>query len=492
MPKNSKHRTPSTGYALLVLAGVLLIVLGANKLIKAPIQPMFLVSWLWVYPACMYLGYTFKEIDEGVMESIKKGMGAVLTILAVGALIATWISAGTVPAIIYYGMGIVNPKIFLLASFLLCGLVSLACGTSWGTLGTAGIAMFAIGESLGVSSAMTVGAIVSGAYLGDMLSPMSDSTNVASASVGTDLITHCKELGMIAAPVIVITAAVYYVMGLRYASETFDRSFVDSIMNALGSEFNVGMITFLPVIFLLILIFLKKPAMLSMIASALMACIITVFYQGMNADNCMAVFWNGFKADTGEAFLDTLLNRGGVTSMASTAFMMIFAFGMIGAFNTVGIMEAIIHPISQKTKNVFQLTLVSEIIALIGNTMGTNTFSLLMTGSLMAPVYKKYHLHPTNLSKAINATSTPGCTFIPWNASGIYVVAMFGVGTFAFAPYACFVYLMPVAILLSVILKFRVIPSDINLEGGQKYKKPGSNCLPDKTDFKTDKQQSAI
>ncbi|MCD7909655.1 MAG: hypothetical protein LUH04_18630 [Clostridium sp.] len=145
MSVNSEHKTPSTGYALLVLGGVLLIVLGANKLINAPIQPMFLVAWLLVYPACMHLGYTFKEVDNGAMESIKKGMGVVLTIMAVGALIATWIAAGTVPAIIYYGMKMISPKIFLVASFLLCGLVSLACGTSWGTLGTAGIAMFAIG-----------------------------------------------------------------------------------------------------------------------------------------------------------------------------------------------------------------------------------------------------------------------------------------------------------------------------------------------------------
>ncbi|MBS6956038.1 MAG: Na+/H+ antiporter NhaC [Enterocloster asparagiformis] len=469
MSVNSEHKTPSTGYALLVLGGVLLIVLGANKLINAPIQPMFLVAWLLVYPACMHLGYTFKEVDNGAMESIKKGMGAVLTIMAVGALIATWIAAGTVPAIIYYGMKMISPKIFLVASFLLCGLVSLACGTSWGTLGTAGIAMFAIGESIGVSSAVTVGAIVSGAYLGDMLSPMSDSTNVASASVGTDLITHCKELVIIALPVIAITTIIYYVMGMRFASETFDSSFVDSVMAALGNEFRVGFVAFIPVILLLVLIFLKKPAMLSMIVSALVACAVAVFYQGMDANNCMTVFWNGFKADTGEAFLDTLLNRGGVTSMASTAFMMIFAFGMIGAFNTVGIMEAIIHPISKKTKNIFQLTLVSEIIALIGNTMGTNTFSLLMTGSLMAPAYKEYGLHPTNLSKAINATSTPGCTFIPWNASGIYVVGMFGVGTLGFAPYACLVYLMPIAVLVSVVLKFRVVPASVNLEGGEKY-----------------------
>ena len=147
MAENEKleRRKPTVGYAVLTLAGVLAIILGGNLLLAAPIQPMFLIVWLFVVPMCMKLGYTYKEIENGMMESIKKGMGAVLTIMVVGALIATWISAGTVPAIIYYGLKIINPGIFLLAAFVLCSMVSLACGTSWGTLGTAGIAMFAVG-----------------------------------------------------------------------------------------------------------------------------------------------------------------------------------------------------------------------------------------------------------------------------------------------------------------------------------------------------------
>lgn len=471
MSENRERRTPTLSYALIVLAGVLVIVVGANKLIGAPIQPMFLVSWLWIYPACMHLGYTFKEIDAGVMESIKKGMGAVLTILVVGAMIATWIAAGTVPAIIYYGMKIVSPKVFLAATFLLCCMVSMACGTSWGTLGTAGIAMFAIGESLGIPTGMTVGAIVSGSYFGDMLSPMSDSTNVSAAATGTDLLTHCKELGIIAVPVMVLSTIIYAVMGMSVAADEFDRSVVDEVLNAISGEFNVGLLAFVPVVLLLILIFLKKPSMLSMVVSALVGGVVAIVYQGLDPNSMMGIFWNGYKADTGNSFLDTLLNRGGVLSMSSTAFMMIFAFGMIGAFNTVGLMDAIIHPVAKKTKSVFQLTLVSELIALIGNTMGTNTFSLLMTGTLMSPAYKEKNLHPTNLSKAMTATSTPGCTFVPWNASGMYVVGMFGVGTLGFAPFAVFVYLMPIAVLLTAALNIRVVPATVDLEGGEKYRK---------------------
>ena len=148
-----------------------------------------------------------------------------------------------------------------------------------------------------------------------------------------------------------LTAVIYGVMGLRFGGDAFDGSVVDEVVSAISSEFHVGVIAFIPVVLLLTLIFLKKPAMLSMMVSALVGGVVAVLYQGMDANNIMNVFWTGYKASTGNTFLDTLLNRGGVTNMSATAFMMIFAFGMIGAFNTVGIMEAIIHPIAKKTKS---------------------------------------------------------------------------------------------------------------------------------------------
>lgn len=466
MSDHGKHRKPSTPYAVMVLVSALTIVLGSNIILSAPIQPMFLIAWLFVFPACMRLGYSFQEIDDGVMESIKKGMGAVLIIMVVGAMIATWIAAGTVPMIIYYGLQIISPRIFLLATFILCSLVSLACGTSWGTMGTAGIAMFAVGESMGVPAGMTVGAIVSGSYLGDMVSPMSDSTNVVSAAVGADLITHCKQLAYIAAPISIITGIVYFVMGFRFANVDFDNSYVLDVGNALLGEFKMGFPAFIPMILLLVLLFLKKPAMLSMVTSALVACVVAVLYQSIPYDKAILIFWTGFKINSGHVFLDTLLNRGGVQSMFSTACMMIFAFGMIGAFNTVGILEAVVEPLTKRVKSVAQLTASSQIICIVGNMMGTNTFSLLMTGTLMLPAYREQKLHPTNLSKAINATSTVFCPLIPWNASGIYVVGLFGVSTLSFAPYAIYSYLMPIAAFLFALFKIGIIPANVDLEAG--------------------------
>lgn len=470
-----EKKKASTPYAIFSLIGVLVIVLGANLVFNAPIQLMFLLVWLFVIPVCMNLGYSFQEIDGAMMESCKKGLGVILLLMAVGAIIGTWIACGAVPSIIYFGLKIIRPDIFLLTTFLLCVMVSLACGTSWGTAGTAGIAMFAIGEGLGVPSGMTVGAIISGSFLGDMLSPMSDSTNVAAAAVGTDLVTHCKQLFYIVLPSFLITAVLYYVIGLQFATDHFDTSYIQEICGSIAGQFHIGPVVFLPVIVLLVLLIMKKPAVISMLISSVTAAVAAVISQGVPANKIMDYMWNGYQITTGKEFLDTLLNRGGITSMFVTAAMLLYAFGMIGAFNQVGILEAVIAPVIKLANSVKKLTLVSQITALLGNIMGTNTFSLLMTGSLMLPAYKKYNLHPTNLSKAINATSTVIAPLIPWNIAGMYVGGLFGVSTLAFAPYSFICYITPIVAFLMVLFNYRVIPADVNLEGGEKYKKQKTN-----------------
>ena len=222
--KKLEHRKPTTAYGIFSLALVLVVCLGASNFLNAPIKGMFFLAWLIIIPLCMHLGYSYTEIWNGMMEYCKKGLSSIIILLAVGAIIGTWIACGAVPTVIYFGLSVISPKVFLLTTFVLCSCVSLACGTSWGTLGTAGIAMFAIGEGMGIPAPMTVGAIVSGSYFGDMVSPMSDSTNVAAAAVDTDLITHCKELVRIVIPMFLVSCIIYYVMGIQFAEVSFDSS----------------------------------------------------------------------------------------------------------------------------------------------------------------------------------------------------------------------------------------------------------------------------
>lgn len=265
------HRKASTLYASAVAAGVFLAVIAGNKLLSVPIELMFFLVWLIVYPACMRLGYSFQEIDAGVTEACKSSLGAILILLAVGALVSAWMAAGTVPAIIYFGLKLINPQVFLLLTFWICSVVSMVCGTSWGTMGTVGVAMFATGSSLGVPSAMTAGAIVSGSFLGDMLSPMGGSANVVSTSCGVDLMLHCRELTKITIPVFGAASLFYYVLGTRFAAQSFDIRCVTQIMDALAGQFQIVPAVFLPIGLLFLMLITHSPAILSMLSSVLAA-----------------------------------------------------------------------------------------------------------------------------------------------------------------------------------------------------------------------------
>ena len=468
--KKLEHRKPTTAYGIFSLALVLVVCLGASNFLNAPIKGMFFLAWLIIIPLCMHLGYSYTEIWNGMMEYCKKGLSSIIILLAVGAIIGTWIACGAVPTVIYFGLSVISPKVFLLTTFVLCSCVSLACGTSWGTLGTAGIAMFAIGEGMGIPAPMTVGAIVSGSYFGDMVSPMSDSTNVAAAAVDTDLITHCKELVRIVIPMFLVSCIIYYVMGIQFAEVSFDSSYIDEIMGSMDQYFHMNLIALLPMILLFVLLFLKKPAIPSMLVSALFGCVVAL-YQGAEITNVLGYFWNGYSIETGEEFLDTLLNRGGVTSMFETGSFMLFCFAMVGAFNTVGILEAIIHPIASKAKSVIQLTAITQLISILGNFMGTNCFTLMMTGTLMAPAYKEMKLHPTNCSKVMNCTSTVIVSLIPWSADGIFILGLFGVSTLRYGVYSIYAYLAPIIAFIFALIGYRVIPADVHIEKGEKYNK---------------------
>jgi len=455
-----KKKVPSPLYALAVMLGTMAIILVGSVLLDAPLQAMFLLSWLFVYPACMVLGYSFRELEEGALNAIREGLGPVLIVLTVGGMIASWTSAGTIATIIYGGLGLISPVLFLPAAFWITSGVSLACGTSWGTLGTAGIAIFAIGESLGIPSAMTVGAVVSGCFLGDMTSPMSASPNTACGVCGAELTAHLRELSFITVPAFILSSLFYGLLGLGFRGSGFDTAVINGLKEELAGQFAIGYLPLVPLLLLFALLLGRRPPVLSMLASSVAAMVVTAAVQGGDIREVLPTFWQGHSAHTGSAFLDTLLNRGGVASMAETATLLIFAFGLLGVMRTAGITEAVVRPLAGRIGTLGQLTAVSQLLVIFGNMLGTNQFSMLMTGSVMLPVYRRFRLHPTNLSRLLNATSTGFCALIPWNASSIYVAGLFGVSALDFAPYAAFAYLTVLVTAVMGILKLRTIPAE--------------------------------
>ena len=439
-----EKKKPSFIYAASTFVLVLAVVLGGYYFLGIGLEVMFLFSWLLVFPACMKLGCSYGELEQGAFEFIKKGMGPVLLSLVVGGTISTWIGAGTVPAIIYYGLCYLKPGNFLLVAFVLSLALSLACGTAWGTMGTIGIAMFAVGQSFQVPAALTVGAIFSGAFLGETCTPMSSTSNACAAITGVPIMKHCEKAGKLAAVSGIIAAALYLLLGRQFAGSALPEDYIAGLCTQLTANFEIDWYAFIPMIVLFALILRNVPAVFSMLISAIAAGFVAVFHQGMDLQSVVSAFWNGFVV-TGEegALLAALLSHGGVKSMFNTICTMIFTFGIIGAFNTVGLMEAIINPVFRNTRSPIRLTATTQLVAIVGNMLGTNTFSILMAGSLMTKAYEQAGVEKHNLSRDITAASTVLCPLIPWNVSGLYITGLFGIGSLAAVPFAFCAFLTP-------------------------------------------------
>ncbi|MGM0602067.1 MAG: Na+/H+ antiporter NhaC [Bacillota bacterium] len=442
MKNNAKK--PTTSYAYLVLIALVILIAVGLVIFDAPIQTMFFLGWLVIIPAAMKLGYSYQEVMDAAFDFCRRAMQPSFIILAVGALVGTWIAAGTVPTLIYSGLAIVTPKYFLLTTLILCSLTSLATGTSWGTMGTAGLAMMGVGAGLGVPAPITAGAVISGAYFGDKMSPLSDSTNLAAAVTEGDLMKHVKHMFYDQIPSYIITAVIFVFIGFKYSGGTVDSTHLNSMLDGLANNFNIGIIAFIPAIILIALLVMKKPPIISILIAAIVGGIIAVLHQGESFNTILSAFYSGYSSNTGIDFLDTLLNRGGVTSMFGTLSIMLFGFGLAGMMNEVGIMEALLEPLTKKVNSLGKLVVVSMIVNYASNMIGASmSFASVMTGTLLTPVYKEWNLKPENLSRIIEASGTLGAPLIPWNSNAIYASAMLGVSPIAYLPYCFLNYITP-------------------------------------------------
>lgn len=392
MCKNIEKKKPTFRFAVLVMLAIISLTTVGMVVFKASITTMFLLSWLIVVPAAMKLGYTNSEIEEFGFSVGKDAFQSNLIILSVGVLIATWIAAGTIPTIVYSGLTIITPKYFLLTALIVCSLTSIATGTSWGTLGTSGIALMSIGTSMGVPAGLTAGAIISGAFFGEKISPLSDSTNLAAAVCKTDVITHIKHMMYTTVPSYIICIILYTVIGFKYANNTIDYNQINEVINVLKANFNIGFIALLPIIFLLILLLLQKPPIVSILASAIL---------------------------------------GGVIA---------------GILQKTGFLEVLLQPMIEKIGNSrTKLVGATFITSYFANAFSSSMmFTSVFVGTVMSPLYKEFKLKPENLSRIIEDTATLGGPLIPWNSNAIFCSQTLGVSPFDFIPYCFLSWITPI------------------------------------------------
>jgi NhaC family Na+:H+ antiporter len=373
----SSRKKPIKLGAALIPVVFLILALSVTIIVlkEDPHIPLILAATVAAIVAVVHK-HSWKEIQDGMVHGISLAMGAILILMVVGLLIGTWISGGIVPSMIFYGLKILSPGIFLIATLIICSIVSLGTGSSWSTAGTVGVALIGVGQGLGIPVAMVAGAIVSGAYFGDKLSPLSDTTNLAPAVAGADLFSHIRHMVYTTVPGYVLSIILYGIIGMRFSGGSMESGRIDTIVSTLGSNFTIHPILLLPPLLVIVMVVKKIPPLPAILGGTFLGGFFGMVMQGRSLADVIIAAKSGFVSKTGVIIVDDLLTRGGLDSML-------------------------------------------------------NTVALIMCAS-----FEEHGLHPKNLSRALEDSGTLTSPLIPWNSCGAFMGATLGVSPLLYLPFA--------------------------------------------------------
>lgn len=421
-------------------------------------------------------GTRWPALYDGIVESISSALGAILILLLIGALAGSWLISGVIPAMVYYGLKILDPSIFLFASCIVCAIISLATGSSWGTIGTVGVALIAIGRTLGITEGWVAGAIISGAYFGDKMSPLSDTTNLAPAVAGTDLFTHIRYMMYTTIPSILIALAVFLVAGFTLTKTSAEIS-VDDMQSVMASRFNLGWWLFLVPVAVLVLIARKVPAIPALFLGAVLGGIFAIIFQpdiirelgGEGVSFGRAAYTSVVHAmaleteiDTGNSMINDLLSTGGMYGMLNTIWLIICALTFGGIMQAAGMLRRITEAILSGVNGVTSLIAATTGTCVVFNVLaGDQYLAIVVPGKMFSPAYEKQGLAPENLSRTLEDSGTVTSVLIPWNTCGVAQAGMLGVATLIYAPYCIFNIVSPFMTILYATMgwKMRKLPA---------------------------------
>lgn len=421
-----------------------------------------------------YSGISWHQAQEGIVHGIGVGLGPTLILLSVGMLIGTWILCGTVPAMIFYGVQILDPGIFYAASAVICAIVAVSIGSSWTVAGTLGIGLMGIAGSFDLSPAITAGAIISGAYFGDKLSPMSDTTNLAAAATGVDLFDHIRHMLWTTIPSFAIALLIFALIG---SSEGATPEQIQTLQQSLSSEFSIGLHLLLPLLLMLWLVFKRFPAFPSIVISALAGAVFAVVFQPEQVQKLAGdsaglatgfvlikgiwiALFDGYLSNSGNEFLDALLSKGGMSSMLNTVWLIISALGFGGVLERTGILAYLLGLALRGVKSVGSLIVTTVVTCISTNILAADQFiAVALPGRMFKDAYTDKNLSRLNLSRTLEDSATLTSALIPWNTCGAYMSATLGVATFSYAPYAFFNLLCPLIAILYGFLNFALKPA---------------------------------
>ncbi len=481
-------RSPSLAQSLVPVAALIVLLASSVAFFgdASSAGPNQIALILAAAVACvvgLMLGHPWRALEAGMVHGISLAMSAILILLVVGSLIGAWILAGIVPTMIYYGLQILTPAVFFPSACILCSFVSLATGSSWTTAGTVGVALIGIAAAQDLNLGLAAGAIVSGAYFGDKMSPLSDTTNLAPAMAGAELFTHIRHMMWTTTPSILIAIGLFAVAGLSSAAPR-DTEAVSVILTSLEGSFRIGFHLLLPLALVLVLVFRKMPALPALLIGTLTGCLFAMLFQQTAtltyADAADLPVWaallkgawmslfDGYVLESGNAALDDLLSRGGMSSMLSTVWLILSAMVFGAVMETTGMLNRIAAAILGAVRGTGSL-----IAATLGTSIGMNIIAsdqyiaIVIPGRMFRAEFARRGLAPENLSRTLEDAGTLTSPLVPWNTCGAFMAQTLGVATVTYLPFAFFNLINPIVAAIYGAVGFTIVksaPGDVTAE----------------------------
>lgn len=461
MKGQTKRKRPGFLMALLPIVIMILLTCVGFIMNHIPAQPLMIFAAAAASLIAMAGGYQWSEIMESITCKISKALPAMMILVTVGMMIGTWMIGGTIPMMIYYGLKIINPSFLLITAFYVTAITSLCTGTSWGSAGTIGVALMGVAAGLNVNPAAVAGAVISGAYFGDKLSPLSDTTNLAPIAAGTNIYAHIRHLLWTTGGSFIVASIVYIIAGMGISAEgaaTPEKVVV--ILGTLKDMFHFNPFLLLPIVLVLGGSILKKPTIPVMVLSSFLAMFNAVVFQGFTFNNACTAAVSGFHVsmipsiDAAAVIPDVLklLNRGGMSSMMGTVMMAFCAYAFAGAVGVNGSFEVVVETLTSRVKSTGGLILTTVLSCLTTVAVTCNgALSILLCGEMFKEEYIKRGLDTKNLSRTLEDSITVTETLIPWTLAGTYMATTLGVATLDYLPWAVLNY---TGIIFAVILGY--------------------------------------
>ncbi|MCA6367046.1 MAG: Na+/H+ antiporter NhaC [Cytophagales bacterium] len=456
-------------FILVILLAINVIVFGSGAT-DGPNQIALVLAASVAGIVSWRLGHSWEEIEISIVKSISSAMGAMLILLVIGSLSGAWLLSGIVPAMIYYGLKIMNPTFFLFAACIVCCIVSLATGSSWSTIATVGIALLGIGKTLGIHEGVIAGALISGAYFGDKMSPLSDTTNLAPAMAGTDLFTHIRYMVITTVPTLIITLIIFFIWG--FTLDTAGVVNTDAVLTSIDSAFNLNPILFLVPALVLFMIVRKVPAIPALLVGSILGGIFAIIFQpqiiaqvsGITDDPVKSSFVAVMKSlalsiniQTDNAMISELLSSGGMAGMLNTIWLILGAMIFGGVMESCGLLKRIVEEIIKWAHSTGSLVASTAVTSIFFNlTAGDQYMAIAVPGRMFADTYRKRGYKPELLSRTLEDAGTVTSVLVPWNTCGATQSKVLGISTWTYAPYCFFCIISPMMTVLMAYLNYKI------------------------------------